>query len=111
MSADINEEGIGLRSFHLRKEKAVERAIEKIRHRLGEKWQEIPSEDIDILMWALGETWAMMSYNAWSDTCFSCITINGINKIIEIGRDARDHKKPGPASFEEIHQLLAGLEN
>ncbi len=111
MISGINEEGLGQRNFQLRKERAVERAIEKMRHRLGEKWQELASEDIDVLMWALGETWAMMSYNSWDETCFSCITTNGVNKIIEIGRDARDHKKPGPASFEEIHQLLESQKN
>ncbi len=110
MVSDVSGESIGLRNFQIRKERAVERAVEKVRHNLGEKWQEISSTDIDTFVWALGETWAMMGYNSWSDICFSCITIEGVNKIIELGRDAHDHKQPAPAMFEEIHTLLNALE-
>ncbi len=110
MVSDVSEESIGLRNFQIRKERAVERAVEKVRHKLGEEWQEISSIDIDTFVWALGETWAMMGYNAWNNIRFSNITLKGVNKIIELGQNAHDHKQPAPAAFDQIHALLDALE-
>lgn len=107
---DINEEDIGIRTFQLRKERAVERAVEKIRHHLGAEWQNIPSKDMDTLSWALGETWAMMGFYEWDKISFSFIDLDTLNKIIAIGKKVLDRKKLGSVAFKEIHKILDGLE-
>lgn len=109
MVADVNEEDIGIRTFQLRKERAVERAIEKIRHHLGPQWQAISSKDKDVLSWALGETWATMGFYAWDKIGFSFITSDALNKILSIGKEVLEHKKLGSVAFEEVHRILDGL--
>jgi hypothetical protein len=109
MIAEVNEENLGIRAFHLRKERAVERAVEKIRHRLNSKWQALSSKDIDVLNWALGETWAMMGFYEWDRIGFSFIDLDKLNKIVTIGKEVLDHKKLGTIAFKEIHQILRSL--
>jgi len=111
MYADINDEDIGIRTFQIRKERAVERAVEKIRYKLNSGWQTISSKDIDILSWSLGETWAMMGFYEWDQIGFSFIDMDALNKIIAIGKEVLEHKKLGTIAFEQIHQILKSLES
>lgn len=107
--SDINEEGIGLGAFHFRKERAAEMAIEKIRHNLGNSWQEISSKEIDILNWALGETWAMMGYHDWDNIAFGSVNLITAKEIVEIGNSVVEHKILGSKGFEEIHKILDSI--
>ncbi len=107
--SDVTEEGIGLRSFLLRKERASERAIEKIRHHIGHDWQNLTIKEIDKLSWALGETWATMSYHSWETIQFSAMDLAAVKKVIDIADEVVEHKKLGSAGFEEIHNLLSSL--
>lgn len=109
-SIDVNDEDVGIRHFQLRKERAVERAVEKIRHKLNHSWSEIKSEDIDIFQWALGETWATMSFYEWEHIGFSFLDIVRLNEIVELGRKVLAHEILGTKAFNKIHEILVNLE-
>lgn len=109
MVADVNEEDLGIRTFQLRKGRAVERAIEKIRHNLGAEWRQLPSAEIDVFSWALGETWASTGFYEWDKIGFSFIDVAALKKIVNIAQEVLEHKKLGSAGFKEIHKILNDL--
>jgi hypothetical protein len=106
---DIDDEDIGIRAFQLRKERAVERAIERIRHGLDKDWSKLTEPEIETLEWSLGEAWAMMSFADWERIGFSFMDLKTAKDIINIGTQVLAHKKMGTQAFEEIHKILTSL--
>ncbi len=103
---DITDEEVGMETFHLRKRKGVERAIEKIRNGLKKDFLKLSQDEIKILEWALGETWTLMGFYEWERIAFSTLSLEEVDKIISIAREIISHKKPGIRGLEEIHSLL-----
>ena len=67
---DVTDEDLGIRAFQIKRGKAVERAIELIRHGLGKSWSELTAEEIEELEWVLGELWAYVARAHWEDMRF-----------------------------------------
>ncbi|MHB0976419.1 MAG: hypothetical protein ACYC1U_04395 [Candidatus Aquicultorales bacterium] len=109
MTKDVNDEDIGMRTFRIRKERAVERAIEKIRFNLGDEWMKITQPDEEILEWALGETWAMMGHSDWEHIGFSMMNYRTVQEIVLLAREVIEQKKPGTRAIDQIHKILDGL--
>ena len=109
MKPDVSDEEIGMRSFQLRKQKAVERAIEKIRFKLGDDWAGLVSEDIEILEWVLGDMWAFIARGEWEIIAFSELSLEDIYKIVDIGKEIMSHKKIGSVGLNQIHNMLKKL--
>ncbi len=103
---DITDEEIGIQHFHLRKRRAVERAMEKIRHGLDKEYSKLSPEDIEILEWMLGETWSMMGFFEWERMPFSLLTPEEIKEIISIGKEVIAHKKKGVDGIDTVHNIL-----
>ncbi len=106
---DVSDEEIGMRSFQLRKQKAVERAIEKIRFKLGDDWAGLVSEDIEILEWVLGDMWAFIARDEWEGIAFSELNLPDIYGIIDIAKEIMAHKKIGSVGLNQIHRILKEL--
>lgn len=106
---DVDDEDIGIRTFQIRKERQVERAIEKIRYNMKEDWPKLSAEDEQILEWALGETWAMTGFTEWDHISFSFMNFEDAQQIILLGREVIEHRMPGTKAIEQIHKLLDGL--
>lgn len=111
LKPDITDEEIGIRSFQLRKGRAVERAMEKIRQKMARRWAEIIPQDVELLQWALGETWALMGQYEWDRIYFSNMDMPAVLRIISISKEILVHQKVGYQGFEEIHQILKELES
>lgn len=111
LKPDITDEEIGIRSFQLRKGRAVERAMEKIRQKMARVWSEISPQDIELLQWALGETWALMGQYEWDRIYFSNMDMPTTVGIIDVAKEILSHHKVGYQGFEEIHQTLKDLES
>jgi len=110
MPKDVTDEEVGMRSFQLRKGRAVERAIEKIRQNLGTHWVKLSLHDIDILQWVLGEVWAFIARAEWDNLAFSSTTLEETKKIIQLGEDIINHKKIGSTSLEEIYKIIKKIQ-
>lgn len=106
---DVDDEDIGLRTFHLRKRRAVERAVEKIRHRMGKDWGRLDQDEMEALEWALGETWAMMGFREWDDIGFSFMELKTARQIVDVARQVLKGEKLGTRAFEEIHVILKAM--
>ena len=105
---DITDEEIGMRTFQLRKEKAQERALEKIRQGLKADWANLSVPEIDLLGWVLGEVWAYIARREWEHLAFSTLTAEKVTKILEIANEIVSHKKVGTTGLEEVYKFITG---
>lgn len=103
---DLTDEDVGIQAFKLRKEKAVERAIEKIRRSLGRSFLQFTQEDLKNLEWALGECWTMVGFYEWENITFSSLKTEEINQIISIAQDIFKHRIKGKAGIEKVRAIL-----
>lgn len=105
---DITDEEIGMRTFQLRKEKAQERALEKIRQGLKADWVNLSVPEIDLLGWVLGEVWAYIARREWEHLAFSALNTEKVRKILKIANEIVSHKKVGTSGLEEVYNLITG---
>ncbi|MFH1736618.1 MAG: hypothetical protein ABH838_01840 [Actinomycetota bacterium] len=103
---DVSDEDVGMRSWHIQREKAVERAVEKIRHKLNANWKDIKTEDIDVLNWILSEVWGFVGRNEWEDFSFSGLSLPDVLKIVRLGKQVINHEKRGCNGFEAVRKIL-----
>ena len=104
---DMPDEEIGIRAYHIQQEKAVERAVEKIRQRLSDSWKQLSTHEIETLRWVLGEIWATHRRSDWDEIPFSAIKLAAVLKIIRIGDQIVNNEKSGHQGFSEINKVLS----
>jgi len=109
MKPDVSDEEIGIRSFQLKKKKAVEQAIEKIRYNLNEDWAGLVNEDIELLEWVLGDMWAFIARDQWDRIAFSELRLPDIYRIIDIAKQIMARKKVGSVGLNQIHNMVKKL--
>lgn len=110
MPKDITDEEVGMRSFQLRKGRAVERAIEKIRQNLGTHWIKLSLHDIEMLQWVLGEVWAFIARANWDNLAFSSTTLEETKKIIQIGNEIINHERIGSTGLDEVYKIIKKIQ-
>ncbi len=103
---DITDEDIGIKAFHLRKERAAERAVERLRAGLGRSFAALTADDMEVLVWTLGETWALQGFYDWEAIKFSTISFDDVDAIIVTGREIIAHRIKGKDGFDSILAIL-----
>lgn len=103
---DVTDEDIGIRAFKVKKAKAVERAIELVRHGLGESWAELTSDEIEEFEWVLGELWAYVARPDWNDIRWGHLSIRDIMKILTLGSQLRRHARSGVDILREVSAVV-----
>ena len=103
---DVSDEDLGIRAFKIQKAKAVERAIQHIRHGLGPAWSELTAEEIDELEWVLGEVWAYVARADWDAMKFGRLTMRDIIKILTLGSQLRRHARGNIEILREINAII-----
>ncbi len=98
------DDTLGRRLFQIQKEKAVEDAVEKIRHKMGTEWNSVSSADSDVLKEILGEVWTSVDRHRWGTYSFSKLSKNDINSLITIGKEVK-------AKPPLTNDLLKSLDN
>lgn len=104
---DVSDEDIGMRAFQLRKAKAVERAVERIRHSLGAGWSHLTEHEIDELEWVLGELWAYIARTEWDDMRFGHLTLEDLKAMIGFSREMRAHTRNTVDALQDVHAIVA----
>ena len=107
-NSDVNDENLGMRAFKVKRAKAVERAIQLIRHELGAQWAELTGEEIDELEWVLGELWAYVARADWDDLRFGRLTIRDIIRILTLGSQIRRHARNNIEILKEVNVVIVG---
>jgi ribosomal protein S13 len=103
---DVTDEDLGIRAFQIKKAKAVERAIQLIRHGLGETWSELTAEEIEELEWVLGELWAYVARAHWDELHFGHVTLRDVIKILTIGSQLRRHARNNIELLREVDAIV-----
>jgi cobalamin biosynthesis protein CbiD len=103
---DVSDEDLGIRAFKLQKVKAVERAVQHIRHGLGTMWSELTTEEIEELEWVLGEVWAYVAHRDWDGMPFGRLTLRDIIKILTLGSELRRHARSDIEILREVRELI-----
>lgn len=103
---DVSDEDLGIRTFQLRKAKAVERAMERVRHTHKEDWKNLSNPDIEELEWVLGELWAFVARTAWEELRFGKLTMHELRVILAFGRELRKHTR---TSVDVLNDVVATI--
>jgi hypothetical protein len=84
---DVTDEDIGRRTVEIRRGRAVERAIELLRTRLGSQWPRLTTREVERLHWALGEVWGHVSRADWAAISFSALTFEDVRKLLDMAAE------------------------
>jgi len=105
---DVTDDERGRRIFQLHKERAVEKAIDNIRHNPGSKWSAFSPQDIKTLNYILGETWVSVGRQIWEQSSFTRLTRKDLEEIISIGNDVKNKKLREETGINKICGILMG---
>lgn len=103
---DVTDEDIGMRTFQIKKARAVERAVERMRAGLKGDWATLTTEEIDELEWVLGELWAYVARAEWMDLHFGRLTMHDIRTILKYGRELRKHSRNAVDVLNDVGNVV-----
>jgi hypothetical protein len=103
---DVTDEELGIRAFKVKRAKAVERAIERLRHGLGPAWADLTEEEIEELDWVLGEEWSYVARSQWEDLHFGRLTMSDVVRILTLSSQLRRHARNHIEILREIASIL-----
>lgn len=103
---DVTDEELGIRTFQLRKARAIERAMERLRQGLGSDWGQLSHAEIEALGWVLGELWAYVARAEWEDLHFSKLELRDLRAIIRGAREIANHSRNSVDVLTEIDTLV-----
>jgi hypothetical protein len=105
---DVTNDERGRRIFQIRKERAVETAVTKMRQKLGSDWDKISQQDIQTLNYILGEAWVSIERSVWEQCAFTRLTRNDLENIIRIGIEVKSKNLREETAIDEICRILKG---
>jgi hypothetical protein len=105
---DVTNDERGRRIFQLHKERAVETAIEKIRHNPGSGLSAFSPQDIKTLNYILGEAWVSVGRQIWEQSSFTRLTRKDLEEIISIGNNVNSKKLREEEGVNKICGILIG---
>lgn len=103
---DVRDEDIGMRAFQLRKAKAVERALERLRQGLRNDWGMFTQHDLSDLGWMIGELWAYEKRADWEELHFSKLNAEDVQHVIEVARQLREDPKNTVETLEAVGDVI-----
>ena len=103
---DVSDEDLGIRAFKVKRAKAVERAIERLRRGLGPSWNDLRTEEIEELEWVLGELWSYVARAEWDELHFGRLTMGDVIKILTLGSQMRRHARSSIEVLREVESLV-----
>ncbi|MRR11074.1 hypothetical protein EG835_00965 [bacterium] len=103
---DVRDEDIGMRAFELRKAKAVERALERLRQGIRSEWGMFTQRDLSDLSWMIGELWAYEKRADWEELFFSKLTSEDVTTIVGIARGLRENPHNTVETLERVGDII-----
>ncbi len=103
---EVNDEDLGIRAFQVKRGKAVERAVQMVRHGLGPSWTELNEDEIEEFEWVLGELWAYLAHHTWDELHFGLLTMRDIIKILTLGSQLRRHARGSIEILRDVEAII-----
>lgn len=107
--ADVSDEDLGIRAFKVKRAKAVERAIERLRRGLGTSWRDLTEGEIEELEWVLGELWSYVARANWDELHLGNLTMGDVVKILTLGSQMRRHARPSIEVLREVEAIVRNV--
>ena len=104
----VTDETLGMRLHEVNRQRAVDRAIERLRHGLHADWHYFTADDHANLRWVLGELWATTGRQAWEEFHFSKLDFSQTRQLITIASRMRGKHTRGIGSLDVAAQLISG---
>jgi hypothetical protein len=104
------DESLGIRLHEVNRQRAVERAVERMRFGLKADWFYLTQEDIHNLQWLLGEIWAVTARDEWEDLHFGFLGIGETRKVVGAADRLRRHGVQRMATIDAIRALVRQAE-
>jgi hypothetical protein len=95
-----------MRAFQIRKAKAVERAMDRLRQGIRESWGQFTQRDLADLGWMIGELWAYEKRADWEELHFSKLTTEDVVSIIATSRELRDDPHNTVETLELVGDII-----
>ncbi len=108
---DTTDEDIGRRAFQIRKEKATERALDRLRQGLKGDWKVFTQHEIDDLSWIIGELWAFENRLDWEDLHFSKLTAEDTKAIVELAHEFEENAQGGVETLRRVGDIIRARSN
>ncbi|MBN2848580.1 MAG: hypothetical protein JXP72_09070 [Coriobacteriia bacterium] len=103
---EATDETLGMRLHEVNRQRAVERALERLRHGLKADWHYLSQEDLMTLRWLIGELWAVSSRGDWEILHFSKLDAEGTRRIISLADRLRRHGTQHAATLAAVREIL-----
>ena len=105
---DVSDEEIGIRAFKVKRAKAVERAVQRLRHGMGASWQDLNDSEIEELEWVLGELWSYVHRNEWEELPFGRLGMGDVIRLLTLGSELRRHARPSTEILRDMDGVVKG---
>jgi hypothetical protein len=102
----IDDESLGIRLHDVNRQRAVERAIERLRHGLRADWHYLTADDHANLRWVLGELWSTTSREHWDDLHFSKLDLARTRQLVSAGDRMRRHHTSKMSTLECVAEIV-----
>lgn len=114
MRPAVSDESLGMRLHDVNRQRAVDRAIERLRHGLHADWHYLTSDDHAHLRWVLGQLWSTTSRQEWDSFHFSKLSFDQARRLVMLSARMRSQHARGMSSMdmvaEVVRQATAGQE-
>jgi hypothetical protein len=105
------EDNLGRRRFLLHRDKAVEHAIERIRHAHQAGWDTLSAEERNGLKSALAEIWENCGHERWQQYCFSTLTKADLQTLVTLVNTMREQHQQFRDAREAVEAILLSCSN
>lgn len=103
---EVNDEEIGMRTFQLRKARATERAMERLRQGLKADWALLSHAEIEALSWIFGELWAYVARAEWDELHFSKLKYADVRAILGHAREIANHTRDSVTVLKDTYEVV-----
>lgn len=100
------DEDIGMRALETRKARAVETVMARMRHGLGDRWNDLPTEQMEELSRAIGSMWAYASRSVWQDLHFGLLSFDETRRLIRLSARTTSPESPDIDTLEQMLELV-----
>jgi hypothetical protein len=103
---ELSDEDIGIQAFKIKRAKAVERAVERVRRSLGDGWQHLNADEVEEFEWILGELWAYVARENWDDLRFSRMNMQDVIRVLTFGSQLRRHARNSIEILRDVEKVV-----
>jgi hypothetical protein len=103
---NVNDESLGIRLHEVNRQRAVERAVERMRYGLKADWDYLTLDDVANLRWLLGELWSTRNREEWEALHFSKLAFGQVRRLVGVGDRLRRHHTNKMNALESAIEII-----